>query len=199
MGTVLDAGSGSVDRYSDFFVYDKYLRLDVDPKSGADIIASIEDIPLPSGSIDSVVCTGVLGDIFQPAVPIMEFNRLLKENGYCLLTDNFSSLMHNQPYDYFRFTDFYLKKLFSENGFEIMVSERIGGFHSAMLQLSIEYLVRRFNLYHHKLLGRLASRLFYFLFLISRFLDRHDKSPANDCFAIAWLIVAKKIKTPEVL
>jgi len=192
-GIVLDAGSGSVKRYSDFFNYDKYLTLDVDAESRADIIASVEAIPLSDSSIDSIVCTGVIGDIFQPELPIREFNRILKEGGYCLLTDNFGSLMHNQPHDYFRFTNFYLERLFRENGFEIIVSERVGGFHSLMLQLSIEYLLRLFRLNERKYIGRIASKLFYFLFKLAKFLDDRDKSQANKCAAIAWLIVAKKI------
>jgi SAM-dependent methyltransferase len=193
-GIVLDAGGGPILRYKDLFKYNKYITVDIDPSSKADLVCSIEKIDLPNNSIDSIVCTGTLGDIYNPEIPIKEFNRLLKRNGLVMLVDNFAGFMHDQPVDYFRFTNFYLEKVFINNGFEIIKTERIGGFFSLILQLKIEYLIRKLNLYNHLILGRIVSRLFYYLFLIANFLDSHDKSRANRCCAIAWLIIAKKIK-----
>lgn len=83
-GKVLDAGSGSFSRYQHFFDFNQYLRLDLDQKTKPDIVGSVEKIPLPNLSLDSIVCTGVLGDIFEPAKAVKEFNRILKQDGHCL-------------------------------------------------------------------------------------------------------------------
>ncbi|MCX6796612.1 MAG: class I SAM-dependent methyltransferase [Candidatus Falkowbacteria bacterium] len=124
-GDVLDAGCGPVLRYKDLFKFDKYITTDIDPNSGADIICSVEKIKVLDNSVDSVICTGVLGDIYDPQIPIKEFNRILKSGGYCLLVDNFVGFMHDQPIDYFRFTNFYLEKTFRDNGFEIIKSKKL--------------------------------------------------------------------------
>jgi len=193
-GRVLDAGSGSFTRYKQFFNFDKYLTLDFNPKFNPDIVGSVEKIPLPNSAVDSIVCTAVLGDIFNPQRPIKEFNRILKIDGSCLLTENFFSSIHDRPLDYFRFTDYYLKKVFMENGFEIIEVEKIGGFFSLIAQAKIRYFILKFNLYQHKILGRIFSKIFSLGSHFMIFLDKIDKSQANRDFALGWLIIAKKIK-----
>lgn len=196
-GRVVDAGSGNWPRYKQFFNFTEYLTLDIDKAVKPDILGSIEKIPLPNLSIDSIVCTGVLGDVYKPSRAIKEFNRVLKNGGCCLLVDNFFGFIHDRPLDYFRFTNYYLEKIFSENGFELICCKRIGGFFSMMAQAKIEYLISRFNLYQYKILGRIASRIFSFCSYFMIFLDKIDKSQTNKNFTIGWLIIAKKIKDVE--
>lgn len=193
-GKVLDAGSGSFSRYKQFFSFDEYLTLDCDKNVKADICGSVEEIPMDNSSVDSIVCTGVLGDIFEPQKVIKEFNRVLKPDGHCLLTDNFFGFIHNRPLDYFRFTDYYLKKVFTDNGFEIVHCKRIGGFFAMIAQARIKYLILKLNLYEHKILGWLFSKFFALYSHMMIFFDKIDKSQANKDCAIAWLIIAKKTK-----
>ncbi len=191
-GKTLDAGAGSFSRYKQFFNCDQYLTIDIDENLKPDIVGSVEKIPLPDESVDSVVCTGVLGDIFEPKKPIEEFYRILKDGGHCLLTDNFFGAIHNEPFDYFRFTDFYFEKIFKENGFKVVKIERIGGFYALAAQGAIEYLIRALNLYQHEFWGRVFNLVFMAFGRLMIFFDAIDKSEANKKFAIAWLIICQK-------
>lgn len=191
-GKTIDAGAGSFYRYRQFFNCDQYITIDIDESLKPDIVCSVEKIPLPDESVDSVVCTGVLGDIFEPKKPIKEFHRILKNGKYCLLTDNFFGVIHNEPFDYFRFTNFYFERILKESGFKIIKISRIGGFYAMAAQMIIEYLIRAFNLYSHEFWGRVFNRIFTAFGRLMIFFDTIDKSEANKKFTIAWLIVCQK-------
>lgn len=190
-GDVLDVGAGSFDRYSDLFNCKKYIKLDIDQESKPDIAGSAEKIPLDSQSIDSIVCTQVLGDVKDPNGVVSEFFRILKPGGVVLLTESLIAAMHDEPYDFWRFTNFSLRYLFENNGFEIKEIERRGGFWASMAQNKIRYLIDRFNLYNN-FLGKLLR---FPISICGRFalrLDKIDKSRASTRQALGWLVIAIK-------
>jgi len=187
----LDVGSGKFKRYDFFFKYDKYITLDINPKHKPDIVASADNIPLKDGLMDSIICTQVLGDIKNPSVVLKEFFRILKSGGVVLLSESLLNELHDEPNDFWRFTKFGFRYLFEKNGFEIIKVKQIGGFFSSQAQLRIRYFIDRFDLYNKKwsFIIRLPIR-FYGEFML--FLDRIDKSKANQKHAICWCVLAKK-------
>ncbi len=164
-GTVLDVGAGSFKRYAPYLNVDKYITLDNDVGSKADIIASAENIPLESESVDSIICTQVLGDIKNPGKALKEFYRVLRPGGTVLLTESLMNQVHDEPNDFWRFTNFTLKYLLEGAGFKIIIIEQRGGFFSSIAQLKIRYLIDRFNLYGHWW-GRLVNWLIKLIRLI---------------------------------
>lgn len=190
-GDILDVGAGKYDRYSDFFNKTKYVKTDNKPDFGADIVADAQNLPVGDMSFDSVISTQTLEHLPDPGKAVKEFYRVLKKGGYCLATAPFFNEIHEEPYDYWRFTNFALEKIFKEAGFKVMEMEKTGGFFTTIASLIIRYKINKFNLNKSKF-GKLINPLFKIFAKFMMFLDKIDKSKANNKFAIDYVIVAKK-------
>lgn len=192
-GDVLDVGAGPYHRYRGLFKKIKsYRTLDTDASFSPDIAGSATAIPLPDASVDAIVCTQVLGDIEIPSVAVREFSRVLREGGHVLLTESLFGELHDEPQDYWRFTEFGLRKLFEDAGFVVLVLERRGGFFTVMFQMRIRYLINLFGLYQHWW-GVLCNPFFRASGWIVKMLDRFDPSSSNKKFTLGYTIVAKKL------
>ena len=99
--------------------------------------------------------------------------------------------LHEEPRDYFRYTKFELREIFSRPGFEILVCEQIGGFFTTMTQLTIRYVINKLNLYQKKW-GRLVNPLFKLFSKLTTFLDKVDRSQANRRHTLTWFLVLRK-------
>ena len=87
-GIVLDAGSGDGERYKKIFNFNKYIKLDINPDSGADIIGSAENISLENNSVDSIVSTQVLEHVKNPQKAVEEFYRILIDRKFQIIEIN---------------------------------------------------------------------------------------------------------------
>lgn len=191
-GVILDAGSGDGDRYKNFFKFDKYITLDINPDSGADIIGSIENILLGDGSVDSVISTQVLEHVKNPQKAIYEFYRVLKSNGYCLVTVPQLNELHEEPNDYFRFTKYGLEEIFKNAGFKIILVDQRGGFWSTNMQIQIRYTIDLFRLNKISVLRWIFQPFILINGLLAILFDFFDISNANRKHAIGWLIITQK-------
>lgn len=192
-GVVLDAGSGNGERYKKFFKFEKYLTLDIKPDSGADIIGSVENIPLENNSVDSVISTQVLEHVKNPQKAVSEFYRVLKSRGHCLVTVPQLNELHEEPNDYFRFTRFGLEEIFRFAGFKIILIDQRGGFWSANMQMQIRYVIDLFRLNKISVLRWIFQPFVLINGLLAIFFDFFDISNANRKHAIGWLIIAQKL------
>lgn len=191
-GVVLDAGSGEGDRYKNFFKFDKYITLDINPDSGVNIIGSVENIPLGDSSVDSIVSTQVLEHIKNPQKAVEEFYRVLKSGGYCLVTVPQLNELHEEPNDYFRFTKYGLEEIFRHSGFKIILIDQRGGFWSANMQIQIRYVIDLFRLNKIHLLRWIFQPFILLNGFLAILFDFFDKSRASRKHAIGWLIIAQK-------
>jgi ubiquinone/menaquinone biosynthesis C-methylase UbiE len=112
--TILDAGAGE-SQFKKFCSHLKYVAQDFAQYDGTgdvglqtgiwdnsklDIISDIINIPLPDQSVDAIMCTEVLEHIPNPVAAIKEFSRLLRPNGFLIITAPFVSLTHFAPYHF---------------------------------------------------------------------------------------------------
>lgn len=98
----------------------EYITLDIDPNSGADIIADICDMPsIPDESFGTIICTEVLEHTLNPFRAAEELHRVLKTDGYLLVSTPFNLRIHHPPPDCWRFTEQGLRVLFGDR-FEIL-------------------------------------------------------------------------------
>lgn len=190
-GRILDVGAGSHDRYSGYFNASEYVRMNLETGPNTQLVGRIEEIPAADASFDGVVCTQVLGDVFDVREALSEMNRVLKTGGKVLLTESFIDPLHDEPDDYWRFTSYSLKRLCEEAGFRIVTLERVGGYFSTRAQLHARYAIEKYSLYT-AWYGRLMS--FYLKLSGKRALkrDHSDKSAANKFFAQGWIVIAEK-------
>jgi len=192
-GVTLDAGAGGVNRYGSLFPrITKYMTLDVKPECKPDIVGSVDNIPLGDNSVDSIICTQVIGDVVNPDKVIKEFYRVVRPGGTVLLSESFMNEIHGEPFDYWRFTNYGMKHLFKTNGFTILKFEQIGGFFSVQAQNTIRYLIEKFKLNQGGFFSSIVSPFINIFGKFLIFLDKIDKSQANRKFSIGWLAIAKK-------
>ncbi|MEU4451376.1 class I SAM-dependent methyltransferase [Nocardioides sp. NPDC023903] len=119
---VLDAGAGR-SPYRKLFKHAQYEAADFAQLSSAyaplDYVCDITDIPVDDGRFDRVICNQVLEHVPEPEKAIAELYRVLKPGGRIFLSAPLFFAEHQKPYDFFRYTQFSLRKMFEETGFEI--------------------------------------------------------------------------------
>jgi SAM-dependent methyltransferase len=191
-GKTLDVGAGEVNRYGKMFQTETYTKMDVHAGPNVDIVGTAEKIPFPNDSLDSVICTQVFEHLAHPVKSAEEIFRVLKKGGHLIVTVPQMNELHEEPYDFFRYTNFGLDVLFKDAGFTIVHSEQRGGYFTLMAQMVTRYLMDKFHLFKRPFLGRVMSKLFHALSSVAYFLDRVDTSKANRKHTIGWCIVCRK-------
>lgn len=91
---------------------------DIDPDRNPDFVDDITDTKLEPESFDYIVCAEVIEHVTLPQAAADNLLRILKPGGRCLVSTPFIFPTHDAPYDFFRYTEFGLRLLFSK--FEII-------------------------------------------------------------------------------
>jgi SAM-dependent methyltransferase len=120
-GRILDVGCGE----KPYEIYrtsmaTEWIGLDVPENPAADAHGYAEVLPFGGESFDTVICTEVLEHVSEPALVLREISRVLKPGGHVFLTTPFYWPLHEEPYDFFRFTPHGLRHLFERAGLEII-------------------------------------------------------------------------------
>lgn len=92
----------------------KYITMDIDPKSGADVIGDAHNLPFKNGEFDIIIANNVIEHFYDPMQAIAEMRRVLKKSGKIYFTVPFLYPVHEAPHDYHRFTRYGLERLFNE-------------------------------------------------------------------------------------
>lgn len=129
---VLDVGCGHKP-YAYLFARTRYTGIDHDPTSKADFFVSSTDIPLPAAYADAIICTQTLQHTLDVAGTIKEIARLLKPGGRLFVSVPFATKIVAEPQgddrpDYWRFTEYGLRQLLSQHGFEIQAITPFTGY-----------------------------------------------------------------------
>lgn len=149
-GNVLDIGCGRKP-YLLLFDYKKYTGLDIEnpghdhTHEAIDIFYDGKKFPFPDEQFDNAICNQVLEHIFEPSEFLTEIKRVLKPDGYLLLTVPFLWDEHEQPNDYARYSSFGLKYLLTSKGFEIIEFKKSVNDIRVIFQLSICYIVKKID------------------------------------------------------
>ncbi len=136
---VLDAGAGEAP-YRELFAHCHYVTADW-PQSvhkggrAADISASLQELPVPSGSFDAVLCTQVLEHVDEPLAVLCELHRVLRPSGELWLTVPLVWPLHEEPYDFFRYTSYGLRHILIRAGFDPVEVEPRNGAFATLAQL----------------------------------------------------------------
>ena len=192
-GRMLDAGSGSYNRYSHFFHCNSIVRMDVKEDNNVDIVGSADDMPFKDNEFDSVLSTQVFEHLEYPEKAAAEIARVIKRGGYLLVTVPQWNELHEEPHDYWRYTCFGLKLLFERYGFSTIEYEQYGGFFSTRAQMCMRYLIDSLGLYKKKSwFVRLISFLFRMWGEVAIWFDKLDNSKSNRKHTIGWIFVFMK-------
>ncbi|MDP2181958.1 MAG: class I SAM-dependent methyltransferase [Actinomycetota bacterium] len=127
-GRVLDVGCGTKP-YAEVFLSQgcEYVGLDVEDRGGVDVVGTALDIPFDPESFDTVFSSQVLEHVRDPFRMLAECARVLRPGGYLILTAPFSWQIHEEPNDYFRFSEYGLRELSERAGLAVESIEPMGG------------------------------------------------------------------------
>src|SRR5437660_9211290 len=83
-----------------------------------DVVALGEALPFASASMNGILCTEVLEHVPEPGLFLNELCRVLAPGGTVLLTTPQTWGLHEEPYDFYRYTKYGLAYLFKKAVFE---------------------------------------------------------------------------------
>jgi SAM-dependent methyltransferase len=115
---VLDVGCGERP-YADLFQKTQYIGLNYSTVAASpDIVGDAQALPLKNDSFDIVFSTQVIEHVPEPKILVSEALRVLKPGGIFVLTGPFYWPLHEEPYDFYRFTKYGFKHLLITSGFD---------------------------------------------------------------------------------
>lgn len=119
---VLDAGAGDVP-YKSLFQHARYESADfqkVDkPYATSTYVCDLASIPIEDCRFDYIVFNQVMEHLPEPGRVLAELHRVLKVGGKMIYTGPLFYEEHEQPYDFYRYTQFGLRHLFESADFSI--------------------------------------------------------------------------------
>ena len=122
-GRFLDVGCGTMPfrRYLDTRV-ERYDSLDLEARvPGVTFISDLRAMPMVgTNTYDSALCSEVLEHIADPDLALAELFRVMRPSGMLLLSVPFLARLHEEPYDYFRYTCHGLEHLLTGAGFRLV-------------------------------------------------------------------------------
>jgi SAM-dependent methyltransferase len=129
---VLDAGAGDAP-YKQYFTHVQYESADFEqvdkPYAKSTYVCDLCDrIPVEDGRFNYIVFNQTLEHLKEPAKALTELRRVLAPGGRILCTVPFFYEEHEQPFDFFRYTQFAHRYMFAQAGFEIERLEWLEGF-----------------------------------------------------------------------
>ena len=138
--SVLEVGSrvvapGSKSKRSLFHAASSYTGFDYYPDDNTDIVGDAHRLAdhFKDRKFDAVFSYSVLEHLALPWVFAIEINRVLERGGLTFHHTHFAWPQHEQPWDFWRFTDEGLKVLFSKaTGFEVLESGMFEPVHMYM-------------------------------------------------------------------
>jgi SAM-dependent methyltransferase len=83
--------------------------------------------PLEDGCADTVILTDVLEHVAAPARLLGEIHRLLRPGGKLIASVPFLYRLHEEPYDYHRFTRFAIQRMADQVGLKVVLLNAYGG------------------------------------------------------------------------
>lgn len=154
-----------------------------------DAFAKAEAQPFRDGSFDTVVGFSMLTYLPEPVRMIEEAHRVLRPGGVLILEFTQMVPLHDEPWDFFRFTRYGAEHLLRTGGFEPVEYIPVGGLW-ARVGLSTIAGLNRLNRGPLRVLTEVPVRLLYVLVQVScEVLDRIFFDPRE---VLAHLVVARR-------
>jgi SAM-dependent methyltransferase len=194
-GKVLDVGCGNKP-YEQFFSHaHQYIGCDVVQSSlhKVDEICKATDLSFGESSFDTVFTTQVIEHVEDPFRMLAEISRVLKPQGYLILSAPFSWEIHEAPYDFYRYSKYGLEHMIRSAGFDLVYCKSNGGKWAAIFQLNLNVIYSAFKkknwfvrflkiLFMHGGLTRCLN-------IVGRWMDKRFY---DDILTLNYVLVARK-------
>jgi SAM-dependent methyltransferase len=160
-GRLLDIGCGNKP-YEKMFAdrITEHVGCDVVQSSGnrVDYLCLATELPFPEASFDTVLITQVIEHVADHRAMLAEAFRVLKPNGVLIVSGPMYWPLHEEPYDFFRFTEHGFRWLLETAGFSGIEIKNNGGKWALCGQVLIHTIYNTWL--HHGIVVQAINRLF---------------------------------------
>jgi SAM-dependent methyltransferase len=186
-GRLLDVGCGRRPYVGLLSEVSEYVGVDADTRSGdADLGALAYALPFASASFDTVLSTQTLEHVEQPQRAVAEMARVLRPGGHLILSAPQTWRVHEQPYDFFRYTRFGLRHLLTSSGLDVLSVVPQGGVWHTVGQIVN-------NAVHRRIRPYVPLYVMYLIYLANNMLfDALERAWPDFDEAINHVAVARK-------
>jgi ubiquinone/menaquinone biosynthesis C-methylase UbiE len=189
-GTLLDIGCGEKPYQTlTADLVDYHIGLDLPDslhsRERVDLHATAYRTAIADKTIDTILCTTVLEHLEEPTVALQEMYRILSPDGVLILSVPLFWHLHEEPRDFYRYTEHGLGYLLRSAGFRINQITPLSGFIVTFGQELVYYLNRfRRGLFRY-LVGLAQQAIMTSAYLLHRWDQSHG-------FTWAYLVVANR-------
>lgn len=194
-GRLLDLGCGKVPLYD---AYKNYVTdiVCVDWENSAhknnhlDLVADLtKTLPFADGEFNTIILSDVLEHIPEPEPFCQEMARVLSPQGRLIMNVPFYYWLHEQPYDFYRYTEFALRRFMERSGMRLLTLQATGGSPEILADVFAK------NVFRVPILGSPAA--IFTQWAVSAFthtsLGRRISVATRHNFPIGYFLIAEKI------
>ena len=150
-----------------------------------------EALPFEGEEFDTIILSDVLEHIAQPEFLWQEMSRILSKDGKIMMNVPFFYWVHGRPYDYYRYTEFALRRFVEISGLRLIQLEPVGGSPEIVADFFAKH-VR-----YVPLIGKgLATAIQYTIGLFVRrtALGKRISQFSSQVFPLGYTLIAEKPK-----
>jgi SAM-dependent methyltransferase len=142
-GRLLDIGCGKKP-YRQLFSTTEHVGVDwpasLHGNAQVDVSNDAMHLSFTDDSFDTVLCTELLEHVAEPHLAVEEMSRVLKPGGYLILSVPFVHWVHEQPFDFYRYTVFGLRHLLEGAGLDVVKVLHRGGAPTVLTDIYVRWL-----------------------------------------------------------
>ena len=181
-GKLVDLGCGEAP-YRDYFLQyaDEYIGVDWTNSlhnTNIDIVSNLnKKIELDDEFADTLISFSVMEHLSEPQIFLNEAYRVLKRDGYFIISVPWQWRIHEAPYDFYRYTPYGLKYMLEKAGFKVISIYATSGAFTTII-MKINYFSTRLikgNKIRRKLTKLFLLPFWYISQKIAPYLDKLDK------------------------
>ena len=100
-----------------------------------------QPLPFDEAAFDTLILSDVLEHLCEPAALWREMARVLRPQGRVICSVPFFYWLHEFPHDYFRYTEFALRRFASQSSLQVLALQPLGGSIEVITDLLAKHLV----------------------------------------------------------
>lgn len=160
----------------------------------ADFFSDSTLLPFKKNTFDTLLSTQVLEHVSDPKKAIQEMGRVLKPGGIIIISAPMTWPLHEEPYDFFRYTLHGLRHLMQKSNFDILDEIPRGNNLSTTAQMFLDTQLENISQSFPQRIYSLVLSL-----VVNQICSVINLFKPAKRLCLGWVIVAKKMSVEEIL